>query len=172
MSESVIDAFRYCPRCGTPVENPGTVPLVCKNCGFQHFFNPIVAVGGIVTDPEDRVLLVIRARDPGKGKFGVPGGFVDRGETLEEALIREVVEETSLKAIETSYLCSFPNDYTFKGITAPVTDAFFRVEVESFEPLKAEESEISSFHLCVPGENELSNMAFESNRRALETFLK
>jgi 8-oxo-dGTP diphosphatase len=56
---------------------------------------PIVGVGAIVLDG-DRVLLVKRAHEPLKGEWSVPGGAVDVGETLEEAIRREVREETCL----------------------------------------------------------------------------
>jgi|SRR5438105_14143422 len=56
---------------------------------------PIVGVGAIVLDG-DRVLLVKRAHEPLKGEWSLPGGAVDVGETLEEAIRREVREETCL----------------------------------------------------------------------------
>jgi ADP-ribose pyrophosphatase YjhB (NUDIX family) len=56
---------------------------------------PIVGVGAVVLDG-DRVLLVKRAHEPLKGEWSVPGGAVDLGETLEEAIHREVLEETCL----------------------------------------------------------------------------
>ncbi len=57
---------------------------------------PIIGVGGIVFEG-DRVLLVKRAHDPGKGQWSIPGGVVRVGETLKEAVVREVLEETHLK---------------------------------------------------------------------------
>src|SRR5712672_893680 len=56
---------------------------------------PIVGVGAIVLDG-DRVLLVKRAHEPLKGEWSVPGGAVEVGETLEDAIRREVREETCL----------------------------------------------------------------------------
>jgi mutator protein MutT len=56
---------------------------------------PIVGVGAIVLDG-DSVLLVKRAHEPLKGEWSVPGGAVDVGETLEQAIRREVLEETCL----------------------------------------------------------------------------
>ena len=57
---------------------------------------PIVAVGAFVFDREGRVLLVERAKDPGKGLWTVPGGRLERNETLAQAVAREVREETGL----------------------------------------------------------------------------
>lgn len=57
---------------------------------------PIVAVGAVVLD-EDRVLLVKRGQEPLKGAWSLPGGVVEIGETLEAALVREVLEETGLR---------------------------------------------------------------------------
>ncbi|MCU0580538.1 MAG: NUDIX hydrolase [Desulfobacterota bacterium] len=57
---------------------------------------PLVGVGGIVFQ-EDKVLLIRRGREPGRGKWSIPGGAVRLGETLEQALIREMREETGLE---------------------------------------------------------------------------
>ena len=59
---------------------------------------PIVGVGAVVLDG-DRVLLVKRARAPLKGEWNLPGGAVELGETLESALVREVLEETGLDIV-------------------------------------------------------------------------
>ena len=57
---------------------------------------PRVAVGAVVLDG-DRVLLVQRGRPPGQGKWSLPGGLIDLGERLEEAVVREVEEECGLR---------------------------------------------------------------------------
>src|SRR5579859_6567815 len=59
---------------------------------------PTVAVGAVVVDREGRVLLVQRGRPPGVGTWTLPGGRVEAGESLEEAVVREVREEASLEA--------------------------------------------------------------------------
>jgi ADP-ribose pyrophosphatase YjhB (NUDIX family) len=66
---------------------------------------PVVAVGAFVFDDAGRVLLVERARPPGEGLWSVPGGKVDAGETLAQAIAREVREETGLVVEVGAFAC-------------------------------------------------------------------
>jgi 8-oxo-dGTP diphosphatase len=59
---------------------------------------PLLAVDCVVFDGKGRVLLIRRARPPCKGRYALPGGFVDVGETVEAACRRELAEETGVKA--------------------------------------------------------------------------
>ena len=146
-------------------------PFRCSGCEFTYFFSPCIAVAGIVTDQQGRVLFLRRQRDPGKGKLGLPGGFVDAGESAEDALGREVLEEMNLQVRCMDFLGSFPNDYEYKGVTVPVTDVFFTCGVETFETIVPERSEVASWHFCHPTEATLNEMAFGSNRKAVELYL-
>ncbi|MEO1527818.1 MAG: NUDIX domain-containing protein [Planctomycetota bacterium] len=136
------------------------------------FFGPVAAVGGLIVNPAGELLLVKRARDPGKGKWGLPGGFVDRGETVEEGLIREVVEETTLQVTSLRLLVTFPNKYDYRGVVSPVIDLFYLCEVDPAAEIKLAPDELESFVWTVPGNEHLDNMAFPSNRRAIEHWLK
>ena len=165
------DAFLHCPGCGSQAAITGANPFKCKSCDFTYYFGPTVAVGGIVEDTEGKILLLRRNRDPGRGKLGLPGGFVDIGETGELAVVREIKEEVGLEATVSRYLTTFVNTYEFRGIRSPVLDIFYICHVESFDSIEAEPEEVASIEFCVPSEEHLGEMAFESNRLALELFL-
>jgi 8-oxo-dGTP diphosphatase len=77
---------------------------------------PIVAVGAFLFDAQGRVLLIERAKDPGKGLWTVPGGRLEPRETLAQAVAREVREETGLVAEVGPLVCVFErmaDDYHF-----------------------------------------------------------
>ena len=167
----LAEAFQFCPRCGVAVEQPGRNPLRCTECEFTFFFSPNIGVVCIIANPAGEVVLFERARDPGKGLFGLPGGFVDPGESAEDAAIREVREEAALDVVALRYLGSFPNEYAYRGVTIPVTDMIYECDVASFDGLRLQPGEIAGIHLCRPGPEELGRMAFESNRQGLELFL-
>ena len=171
MSSHICETFHYCPRCGGQPASAGSHPFRCGACDYRFFFSPVTAVGGIVTDGTGRILFLVRGRDPGKGKYGLPGGFVDPGETLEESLRREIMEEASLVVNSLEYLCSFPNEYNYREVVIDVIDAFFVCEVRSFEGLKPQAGEVSRFLHTEPTEEVLGNLAFPSNRRAMECYL-
>ncbi|GAC1314788.1 MAG: NUDIX domain-containing protein [Chloroflexota bacterium] len=91
-------AHGYCFRCGTPLvlrHQEDRDRPTCPACGFIVYLDPKVAVAVVVGDGE-RVLLGRRAIDPSSGLWSFPAGYVNRGEILEEAAIREVFEELGI----------------------------------------------------------------------------
>ena len=93
--------FRYCPHCrrlllrGIIEER---VRSYCSKCGFIHYINPIPSVAMIVEN-NGRYLLIKRGIEPGKGTWAPPSGFIEADETMEEACIRELREETGFDGV-------------------------------------------------------------------------
>lgn len=91
-------AFEYCPMCATPMTEQylfQRMRRVCPACRFIQFHDPKVAVIALVTCAE-RILLIQRGVDPEKGKWALPGGYMDAGELPEHAMQRELQEEVGL----------------------------------------------------------------------------
>jgi ADP-ribose pyrophosphatase YjhB (NUDIX family) len=102
--------YTYCPHCATKLEHRalyGRRRTVCPACGFVDFQDPKVAVIALVTH-KNRVLLVQRAMEPQKGKWTLPGGYMDAGEMPREALQRELQEEVALEVKILDLLDIFP----------------------------------------------------------------
>ena len=94
----MVKEFKYCPICGNPLESgpvEGKIRKFCKNCTFINYENPLpVALAIPVRDR--RFLLIKRGIAPRKGAWGFPSGFIESGETPEEACLRELKEETGI----------------------------------------------------------------------------
>jgi ADP-ribose pyrophosphatase YjhB (NUDIX family) len=89
---------RFCPRCGAPaprIDFPRS--MTCEACGFASYSNPKPVACAIPRDPQSGGLILLRRGfDPGRGLWTFPGGFVDLGESVEDAARREVREELEI----------------------------------------------------------------------------
>lgn len=92
-------AARFCLRCGAELENRdvfGRSRPVCPRCGYVHFEDPKVAVG-VVAERGGEILLTRRNHEPRMGGWSFPSGYVDAGEEVERAAVREAFEETGIR---------------------------------------------------------------------------
>ena len=92
--------YKFCPHCGRPLTNDNAHGLklqYCSPCKMHFFNNPAPGVAVLVVK-DGRILLVKRKLDPMKRTWALPGGFMDQGETIVRAGLRELREETGLKA--------------------------------------------------------------------------
>ena len=94
-------AYRFCHACGDRLVPTRLKPgeperLVCSGCGGILYLDPKVATGTIIALEDRRIVLVRRAIEPGYGRWVFPGGYVDRGEVVSAAAIREAREESGL----------------------------------------------------------------------------
>ncbi len=91
-----LEDARFCPRCGATPEVDFPRSLHCASCGYAAFFNPKPVACAIPREPDGRVWLLRRGFDPAAGRWTFPGGFVDLGESVEQAARREVREELEI----------------------------------------------------------------------------
>lgn len=158
-----------CPRCGTgPLHWPDAKHFVCSACTFTLYLNPAAAVA-VIVEHRGMLLLGVRKSDPGRGMLDLPGGFVDPGETAEEALLREVREETGLELSRLRYLFSLPNIYHYRGMVYRTVDMIFHGECHDATP--ATPGDDLAQLLWVPrDEIDLQAIAFTSLREAVRRY--
>ena len=161
--------FRCCPRCGAALTAPGACPLVCAACGFAYYFNPAVSAAGLLLRGDGQGLFIRRGHEPGLGRLAFVGGFVDAGETPEEALRREVREEVGVELDAIDYLGSQPNTYAYRGVTYHVVDLVFIARiVEGSQPRAIDGVEAIEWH--DPLALDPARLAFASMTWALAVF--
>lgn len=162
--------FDHCPRCGARADGASAQDRFrCGRCGFVLFFNAACAVAAFVTREDGRVLFITRAKEPARGRLAVPGGFVDVGETAENALRREIREEVGLDLASVEYLTSHPNQYPYAGVLYSTLDLFFRAA--PVDPASARALDgIEGLRWLDPETVDPADLAFESMRDALAVY--
>jgi ADP-ribose pyrophosphatase YjhB (NUDIX family) len=117
--------FKFCPSCGAG--SPAFLESKrwhCKYCGFDYFHN-VATAAGIIIDRLGEIVFIERAKEPQKGKLGLPGGFVDPGERAEDAALRECREEIDWRPPSLAFLGSYPNAYEYGGVSYNTCDLYF-----------------------------------------------
>lgn len=125
-----LDKFAFCPACGSRAFEINNVKSKkCRACGFIYYANPSSATAAFILNEQGQLLVARRAFEPAKDTLDLPGGFVDMDETGEEAMRREIAEETGLVVDRVDYLFSIPNLYLYSGMTIHTLDMFYEVRV-------------------------------------------
>jgi len=167
--------FRFCPSCGAEgIDLLRGHEFRCPACGFVYFHNVAAAVGAIIIHGES-LLCLVRANEPARGKVGLPGGFVDPGESAEEALRRECLEETGLEISGIALVGGYPNLYEFAGVPYLTCDFFFTaavapgsaLDISGFPAVRLDLSEALEARWTRIEALDFGAVAFPSMRRAL-----
>jgi ADP-ribose pyrophosphatase YjhB (NUDIX family) len=182
--------FKFCPSCASPriAFEHGRV-FRCPDCGFTYYHNTAAATACVIAVPPpdadkggaERLLFLIRGREPAAGKLDLPGGFVDPGEGALEGLYRELREEIGwvppippgggLAQVFTLF-ASFPNIYPYNNIVYNTCDLFFSLSAPGLreQDLRLERSEIAGIRFLTLEEVNDSDLAFDSGRRAIKAY--
>lgn len=160
--------YKFCPLCAgqfirKQVADKESDRLVCGACGFVFYLDPRLVVCTIART-DNGIVLQQRSCGPSKGLWALPGGFVDRGETLEDAARREFLEETGLR----SKVSSLVGTYSYPGQANIII--VFDSEVIGGECKPCHESlTVQEFKIKdIPWEN----LAFETTNKALRDYLE
>jgi len=152
----------YCSSCGSKTE---TRPIgrqqlsVCASCDQVFFRNPKVVAAAVIED-EGRVLLVRRDIEPGRGLWGLPGGFVDWDEHPEEAMVRECQEEVGIRVEALELLTVLHIRQADDGIVG----LFYRARLVDGQPAAGDE--VQQVGWFIP--NRLPPLAFATHRKVLQ----
>jgi ADP-ribose pyrophosphatase YjhB (NUDIX family) len=157
-----LEEAKYCPRCGQPADVDYPRSINCPHCGYGAYYNPKPVAAAIPLNTQDEIILLKRGFDPGKDLWTFPGGFVDLGESVEDAARREAQEELEIDIELTRLVGVYSNQndrivlIVFAATTTQTPQATPEaIEVEAFTP-----DEIPWPHL-----------AFWSTTNALQDFL-
>ncbi|BCX89905.1 hypothetical protein MIN45_P2279 [Methylomarinovum tepidoasis] len=159
--------MKFCSECGAHLNlkiPPGEDRLrhVCERCGTIHYQNPKI-IAGCLPEWEDRILLCRRAIEPRRGLWTLPAGFMELGETLEQAALRETLEEARarVKSLELYTVFSLPH--------VDQVHVFFRARMT--EPRHAPGEESLETTLLPEKEIPWRELAFSTVKRTLEAYL-
>lgn len=135
--------FNYCPKCGAGefCQN-SQFSKKCAQCGFEYFFSPTIGVAVAAFDDDDRLLCVRRDGAVARGTLGLPGGFVDVGETIENAALREVREETGIEIEFGRIITNIPNSYVFSGLDVRPLDFYCAARIKSAQNIVPQPGEV------------------------------
>ena len=163
-----LDTFTRCPSCGfIEFQKYGENARRCRACNYTLYSNPASATAVFLLNENNEFLSVKRGREPSLGKWDIPGGFVDVGESLEDSAIREIKEEVDLEIKSLEYLTSFPNDYVYAGIKYATTDAYF-ISREFEGNIQSALGEVSGYSWLDVNEIDRNQLAFSSTKKAVD----
>ncbi len=161
-STGAPDVPRYCQRCAAETsfkEIHQRLRPWCPACGFTYYYDPKIATA-VVVEIAGKVVLQQRAIDPGIGKWTFPGGFVERGEPVREAAVREILEEVGI-TVDPNDL-KLINVYSEPGETVVLVAWHARADGQT--PVIADR-ESTAVQLFSP--DALPDLAFPRNARVL-----
>lgn len=149
--------MKYCSACGETVDlkipdGDDRPRYVCIHCQTIHYQNPNM-VAGVIAEHEDRILLCKRAIEPRLGKWTLPAGFMENGETVMQGAAREAYEEARAQCADMSLFCmiSIPHiSQVYVMYRASLVDGFAEPGPESQEVALLREDEIPWDEIAFP----------------------
>ena len=133
-----LAGWTFCPRCRTELRGDQQ-RLECPECGFVAYASSKATAGALVADEQGRLLLARRRSEPFKGRWDIPGGFLDEGEHPLEGLRRELREETGLEVEPVDFLGVWTDRYGGDSTAEATLNLYWTARVIGGEPAPADD---------------------------------
>lgn len=157
-----LEDVSFCPRCGRHADVAFPRSIRCPHCGYGAYFNPKPVACAIPHTDVGELILIRRGFEPSRGLWSMPGGFVDLGESVEDAARRECMEEMGIE-VEIGELVGV---YSHAGERVVVVA--YAARALGLPQITEEALEVRAFAAAdVPW----SELAFSSDERALRDLL-
>jgi len=165
---ALLHGWRTCPRCATLLENDGT-RVECPACGSVYYANSAPCVCALVEDADGWLLLARRGVEPDRGKWDVPGGFLEEGEHPLDGLRRELREETGLEGEPGRFVGVWMDVYGDFPEAVATLNLYWTVHVADPQPIAADD--VAELRWFAPDELPARDeLAFTSFADALEAW--
>jgi ADP-ribose pyrophosphatase YjhB (NUDIX family) len=133
-----LTGWRWCPRCREELRGVET-RLECEACGLVAYASSKATAGALVEGEDGRLLLARRAHDPFKGRWDIPGGFLEEGEHPLDGLRRELREETGLEVEPRDFLGAWMDRYGGDSTAEATLNLYWTARVLGGEPEAADD---------------------------------
>ncbi|NLE74261.1 MAG: NUDIX hydrolase [Actinobacteria bacterium] len=158
---------RYCSHCGGTIAlraEDGRAREVCEACGTVFYRNPLPVAAAVVANERREILLVKRSRPPEQGMWCLPIGFAELDESIEEAALRELHEETGVEGVVRGLLDVDSDSNDYYGDLLIVT---FEVRKTGGQERPGDDAaDVAYFPL-----HDLPPIAFTSNQKAIAAYV-
>lgn len=161
--------YKFCSVCGGKLSSKDG-NLSCTRCPFVNYQNPRPTVSAIILH-KNKLLLAKRRTKPFKGWWDLPGGFIDKGETPEKALQRELREEMGLTAGIKFFFGVYHGTYPSSRDPFYVLSFVYIVKPKSGDVRVIDKEELSGVQ-WFPKKELPKKIAFDSNQRVIKDFVK
>jgi ADP-ribose pyrophosphatase YjhB (NUDIX family) len=133
-----LEGWRWCPRCRTELQGDPS-RLECGACGFVAYASSKPTAGALVQDGDGRLLLARRAHDPFKGRWDIPGGFLEEGEAPLDGIRRELREETGLEVEPLEFVGAWIDRYGHDSTAEATLNMYWTARASGGDPEPADD---------------------------------
>jgi ADP-ribose pyrophosphatase YjhB (NUDIX family) len=153
-----LDQWKHCPRCGSGEIGVESGEAECRECGFRAYASSHPTASAVCVDEQGRVLLARRGIEPARGKWDLPGGFLEEEEHPLECLHRELREEADVEIEPLELLGVWIDKYGGEGSAATTLNIYWTARIVEGTPEPADD--VAEFRWFARGEISEEELGF------------